>query len=308
MNKIFLSLLIITLFLTSCANNKDEPSPPEPAIVLTLDNIAGTWEVYYRTRSVNGGEKLRDPNIDGSRITYNANGNFSEINIDGVTEDRGTFKIVGNDIIELTYTTKKGKRLKAGEEIREIYIVELTEKKMTRSNLYKVSSASTSNWVDEVNIYRNIAKISSPNETPDLPQTLQKEIIDINKLMGTWEIDREEIYSYSGNNSTPKLDEPTDNEGIRYRYYIEGGMNKYTESDAEGVLIYSGTFIILDDVVHHFYVDNEGKDATGTIWLKTWTSDSRNFTIADFRHYVDNDNEFIYEGFGKRYTYLKKIE
>jgi len=307
MNKLIFPLFIIVLILSSCTKNNDEPPGPQQPVVLTLDNIEGTWEVYYRTRSVNNGEALREPYIDGSRITYNRNGTFSEINIDGLTQDKGTFKIVGKDSIEVTITTKEGKRLKAGEEIREIHIIALTEKRMNRSNIYKVTSGNISNWVEEINIYRNIAKISSANETPDLPEALQKEIINIDILLGTWEIELDEIYYYSGNNSTPRREEDEASKGVKYRYYIENGINRYTEYKTGGGLESEGTFRIIDDVVHTFGAKSDGTPLNATIWLKNWRNNDNNFTMFDFRHLENKENKFFYEGYGKRYTYLKKI-
>lgn len=299
MNKYFTFLFAVILILTGCTKNGDEPKPVAPEkVFLTIDNVAGTWEVYYSLRAVDGGYSLRDLSIDGARITYNKNYTYTDYKLDGSIDTKGTFRILEPDSIEVTILEKKGKRLKSGEEERKVHIIQLTDKKMTRSHKYQVLNRNT---MEETFLFRNINKISSPNETPDLPDALKKTIIDRNKLLGTWEIYYVEQRFYHGSELIEIL-EPERPLGTILRYYTENGVDKFQQTDSEGVT--SGTIRIVDDVIHMFN-PNGAEGAEGyTMRLKRWDYIDGTDILVDYdeRRIVD-DNPFYYV---KQETYLKR--
>lgn len=308
MNKylIFLFTILLAISISSCMNNKDEDEvTPPSSVVLTLDNIAGSWEVYYLTRSTNGNYPLRDYYIDGSTITYNKDKSFIDTNIDGVTKDQGKFEIIGKDSIEVTLTTKSGRKLKAGQEIREIHIIKLNEKMMVRSQRYEVNYNGR-NMMENVQWMRNVNKISNPNETPELPEAQKKEIININKLLGTWQIKGYEYYGFNKNTQTGHFvakdtDIPI---GQTIRFYIENGDNKYIERKSNGDINTNGTFRIVDDVVHLFSTNGEAF----SLGLKNWGNNGSTDTVTDYQEgrvkdEDGNEDPFVYT---RQYTYFVK--
>ena len=310
MNKYLIFLFVSLFALNSCVKNSDEPDPdPTPSVVLTPQNIAGTWEIYYFYRSVNERFPLREANIDGTRMTYNTDGTFYEISFDGVTRDEGTYTIIGDDVIEFIYKVKQGKRLKAGEEERQIHIVDLTEKKMVRSHLYSASVGGTTHWMEEVFMSRNINKISSANETPDLSSLYTKEIIDRNRLMGTWKIKTDGVRFrkyYAG-----EVKETTiykDDDGRTLKFFTESGVDKFEARDADGNLLDegTGTFKIVDDVVHFFHTKNTGEISAFVTWLKKWSNSNGVDAFEDYviRRPSDSD-PFSYEDVT---TFYEKVD
>jgi hypothetical protein len=308
MNKYLIFLFVSLFALNSCVKNNDEPdTPPPPSVVLTPQNIAGTWEIYYFYRSVNERFPLREANIDGTRMTYNTDGTFYEISFDGVTRDEGTYTIIGNDSIEFIYRVKQGKRLKAGEEERQIHIVDLTDKKMVRSHLYKASVGGTTHWMEEVFMSRNINKISSANETPDLSSLYTKEIIDRNRLMGTWKITKVMFRKYYAG-QVKETTNPKDDNDRTLKFFTDSGIDKFEARGADGNLLDAGagTFRIVDDVVHLFSTNSKGEAEAFVVWLKNWSNSTGVDTVEDYViSRQDNTDPFYYEDVT---TYYQKVD
>ncbi len=255
--------------MMSCANNNDTPDPTPPPAVDTIDinendYIFGEWEVYYLTKAVNSYAPQREFFMDGFTIKFDKdNYTYEERNSLGELNSEGKFEVVDKSKVYLHHKGSKG------QDTTSIFkITTLNEKMMVRRNSYKVVNKNNKSfYVEDTQYLRN--KNKAPNETFEGYNLAKGKKITPSYLGGKWQLLEMYIWT-STNGSEGSITEYEDKEKYLYNYFtftfssavppIKESKNKggyFIESSSKGDKILNrGEFVIIDDVLHNYYYEN----------------------------------------------------
>lgn len=294
-------LLTLTI-LASCVKNNDEvktkPSPEK--VELTFKNIAGSWEIYFYTKSVvdaktNVKSQYRFTEEDGYSVTFLEDGTYYENNVFGHRNISGKYLIGDFDAddkdkiweigplpgkkkngVFMTYKTLKTKvdtTMRA--EIPELY----SDHFAYRDRYWGTTKdGKTTFLVEDIKYLRNLKK--APNYMPE-GKEFYKNNIDIQQLLGRWEFYNQFVIINGVRH------EATDSVKAQFNrlytvFKIENGLNIFEEYiikqnketlKDETVLNRNGEFKVIDDVVHMYniYTDPNTKEKvveSFKLWIK----------------------------------------
>lgn len=291
--KKFYIVLSLSLFLIqpSCVSNDDPPpAPPTPpvnreTVELNVENIKGTWEVYYFTKqtiaeSLNLDATYRNTEYDGFTITFEDNGKYQERNVFGDLVVEGTYtfgkkdpKVEGeNDLIYLNYIDTAGVK-----QINDIYIPNLFEETFAWYDTYHGDAQGVQFKVQDIRFYRHTER--APDYKP-VDKTMEKNELSEDDLMnGRWE-----LYKYEKRVDAQWLAVPDSIKkkyGEQYLFRYEKDSLRYYAFGANNHTQYAltGLALVVDDVIHmrwSGWVDK--KDEEGNV--------KKEFQIRAFKWWV----------------------
>lgn len=264
-------LLSWAYLMISCANNNDTPDPTPPPVVDTIDinendYIFGEWEVYYLTKAVNSYAPQREFFMDGFTIKFDKDSyTYEERNSLGELNSEGKFEVVDKSKVYLHHKGSKG------QDTTSIFkITTLNEKMMVRKNSYKVVNKNNKSfYVEDAQYLRN--KNRAPNETFEGYGLNKGQKMTPAYFEGKWELVNLSIWTSTDGSTWNGPDKYKDEEKYLHNYFTFtfssdvpkpeiGSKNKggyFTESSSKGdKIINRGEFVIIDDVLHNYYYEN----------------------------------------------------
>lgn len=294
--KLFIPLLL-SLLLSSCINNGDEPDvkPPLKAIPLTKNSLSGEWEVYYFWKKImpkGGGESnYRYTENDGFRATFTTEGVYYENNVFGHETKKGTYKIINfkkeqtdydsknkvfsgasensdleKDGLLLTYkVTDKTTKLEKDTTVL-VNIPKMFDENFAFRDEYIGGAQGHSYSLLDNRDYRRVGSGFLPDEAQ-----YKKNPIDINDLLGRWEM----------TSSVQRVENTVTNKPFnrdRHLFRMEGNKYAYYEFEEKDWTTSenpqanrSGDFKIFEDVVYLFVLEPVYDD-DGKLIGKEWKS------------------------------------
>lgn len=278
-----LYLLILFPFLTflfSCVDNSDQigggggGTIPDVQLELNEENILGTWEVYFTTKSMNApaldiNAKYRFPDEDGFSVTFEKDGVYYEKNVFDMYTIKGKYEFVKNaegtknDSIRFYYNSK----YTGDDTISSAAIPYLYDNRFVYISRYHGSFQGYVYNLEDMKYYRNLEK--APNYYPEDNPAFKKKIINEDDLLGTWYLFKSE--TRIDGDSFEDLQEEYGSLTI----FSKVGDKRIYEFYKRGKeLTKRGEYRVVDDVIHMYsIVQGTDKVEPDTLSFMYWVRD-----------------------------------
>jgi len=293
MKKIFY-IILITLGLSSCANNSDElpPPPPPPPVIPPIDlkpeDLYGKWEIYYSEKAIiqnpetnpKPAPMYRDIDLDG--FTYELGRKdgeyyFTSYNVIDVLLRKGTYETKKDSMIfywdsiapdKAVFPKREGRRIKELDNEKGII-------KWDRQYRRQSKDEKTKYLVTDLVASRNLE--IAPNVSPGvIPAKVKIDFEDL--CRGKWVLKAVDVY-YDGNRQPgPSKNSYEIMAGTIYEYYVDNDgdrMCKRTTRDRETNKWSTINFpvVIVDDVINYLYWKGDELSSVFT-WIEKYNNEN----------------------------------
>ncbi|NDV68472.1 hypothetical protein D0T66_06125 [Dysgonomonas sp. 25] len=227
-------------------------------LIISKENIEGTWELFYTSKKVNTTREMREPSDDGATVDFLSNGRYTEENSlgeDGLDEP-GYYSIVNGgqkqDSLKFVFVSP----ITGEDTTTYAFIHQLTPNIMIRKERYsKKDTANTSILYNVTDyLYFRRLPVTKPDKTFGLIKTGKKEeFVKNDYINGKWVLMKTmERRSTDGVSWSNLEDIYTEANGSTYEF--RKASREFEEVGPNGNVGAVGDYRLIDDVVHLYYL------------------------------------------------------
>lgn len=323
-NILFYITIILLIALPSCVKTESDttidpvtpPDPDNPAVTLTREYLNGEWVLFYNNKLFKNnqneslGTNYRYPDIEGRRLTYDLQGNYTEENAWGDTiYSSGKYNITlkaasktGYD--QITYTPDYDYEKDLSPRTFNYPLV--TKNYFDRYNDYVATNTTTKKqyYISDTWYFR---KADSDYLLPNKKMG----VIELSSLLGTWRFIGYNYFTNSTAEVKSEYQELIDNQ-TAYTFYSDYTFKRNNSKNSTEV---NGDYFILDDIVQTKWpaivIDKKTNQLKDTIYTQLfWIKDGIKTTSTGttfVQYYKSRDPNDLQNVITQENTY-KKIE
>lgn len=289
---ILLSVVSFILIFSSCASNSDKkgggsklpgenPDLSETGddIDITVENLKGTWELFFTNKKRNTTKAMRMAEDDGATVQFLANGTYIEKNSLGeeLLDTPGYYTIVGNKPSKQDTLKFSFKSPTTGiDTTSTAYIYQLTKDVFIRQEKYTIKDQKNPSILYNVvdMLYFRRVPVTNPDKTFGLMGKKEKyEFITNDYINGTWMLAETMEQSSTDGVNWGKLNSVYE-EANGTTYKFDKTTKKFVETGPNGEVAAEGDYRLIDDVIHYYYLGPNDVPSKTVMMLRDQTANS----------------------------------